>query len=29
MPNINGRIEMSWNQFSSSLGMAFKVWVSR
>jgi len=29
MPGNDGRIEVSWLQFSNSLTMAFKVWVSR
>lgn len=29
MPGNDGRIEVSWNQFSNLLMMAFKVWVSR
>tara|TARA_B110000093_G_scaffold157099_1_gene175192 strand:- start:4072 stop:4698 length:627 start_codon:yes stop_codon:yes gene_type:complete len=29
MPGTDGRIEVSWQQFSNRLMMVFKVWVSR
>jgi len=29
MPHVDGRVEVSWSQFSDLLIMAFKVWVSR
>ena len=29
MPGIDGRIEVSWSQFTNSMAMSFKIWVSR